>query len=129
VRIEEALVAKLKATSGVTSLVSTRIYPVKAPQDTQASYIVYDLMGGTDEVVHSGMDGLRNARISFSCHGTTYAAAKAVAEAVRTALGGFNGTQSGLAVRIPVVMEDVDLYDDSLSLYLAVVDMEMYWSG
>ena len=37
---ETAVIAKLKATSAVTALVSTRIYPRIAPQDASMPYIV-----------------------------------------------------------------------------------------
>lgn len=128
-RIEEALATKLRATTAVTALVSTRIYPLKAPQDTTTAHIVYDMLGGENIGAHDGFSGLSTGRLSYTCLAPTYAAAKAAAAAVRAALTGFSGTLSTLAVRIPQTYEDEDLYDDTLGLYLSVVDFEVYWSG
>jgi hypothetical protein len=128
-RIEEALVTHLRGVPGVTNLVGTRIYPVKAPQDLREAYMVYDSIAGEDEIAHDGVAGLRRSRLSYSCCAPTYAQAKSVAEAVRVALAGFSGVLSGTTVRVYEVFEDVDLYDDELTLYVTVVDVGMYWTG
>lgn len=130
-RIEEGLATKLRATSGVSTLVGSRIYPIKAPQDTTTAHIVYDFLGGEDVGAHDGDTGLRQGRISYTCLAPTYAAAKGVAGAVRAALMGFSGSLGTGApvVRIPQTYEDEDLYDDTLQMYLVVVDFELFWSG
>ncbi len=128
-RIEEALAGYLRSRPGVSALVGTRIYPLKAPQATEAAHVVYGLAGGLHSGGHDGPDGLRSGRISFACTARSYAGAKSVAEAVRAELGGLSATLSGLAVRIPVSYEDEDLYDDTVGLYVVVVDFELFWSG
>jgi hypothetical protein len=129
VRIEEALAAKLRSTPGVSALVGSRIYPARAPQGTTAAYVVYDLLGGENVSAHDGFGGLRSGRISFACCAPKYGEAKAVAEAVRLALAGWRGTLGGLDVSIPQAFEDEDLWDDTLSLYVIVVDFELFWRG
>lgn len=128
-RVEEALATRLRASPAVTSLVSTRIHPARAPQGTKEAYVVYDLIGGENVAAHDGFTGLRTGRISFSCCAGKYAEAKAVAEAVRTALAGWRGHARALEVVVPRVYEDEDGWDDTLALYVIVVDMELYWRG
>jgi hypothetical protein len=127
VRVEEALTTKLRADATVAALVGSRIYPVKAPQATTSAYLVYDLLGGEDHTAHDGFGGLRSGRISYSCCAPKYGEAKAVAEAVRGALAGWKGVQSGLEIAVPQTYEDEDLWDDTLSLYVIVVDLELFW--
>lgn len=126
-RVEEALTAKLRGTTAVGALVGSRIYPGKAPQGTTVAYVVYDLLGGENVGAHDGFSGLRSGRISFSCCAPRYGEAKAVAEAVRLALAGWRGVQGGLEISVPQVFEDEDLWDDTLSLHVVVVDMELFW--
>lgn len=128
-RIEEALSTKLRSTAAVSALVGNRIYPGKAPQGTTSAYVVYDLLGGENVGAHDGFTGLRSGRISFACCAPKYGEAKAVAEAVRLALAGWRGVQGALEISVPQVFEDEDLWDDTLSLYVIVVDMELYWRG
>ena len=128
-RIEEVLTARLRTDPGVSALVGNRIYPGKAPQGTTSAYIVYDLLGGENVGAHDGFTGLRSGRISFASCAPKYGEAKAVAEAVRLALAGWRGVQGGLEISVPQVFEDEDLWDDTLSLHVIVVDMEMYWRG
>jgi len=93
--IEEALYAKLVATSGVTSLVSTRIYPVVAAQSVAgADYITYELVSGSPHHDMAGPEGLAWARVSYLCHSGSYANARAIAAAVLGALDGYRGTAS-----------------------------------
>jgi hypothetical protein len=129
VRIEEALTTKLRATPAISALVGNRIYPTKAPQATTSAYIVYDMLGGEDHTAHDGFGGLRSGRISYACCAPKYGEAKAIAEAVRMALAGWKGTLSGLEISVPACYEDQDLWDDTLSLYVIVVDMELFWRG
>lgn len=128
-RVEEALVTRLQGNEALGALVGARIYPAKAPQATKAAYVVYDLIGGENVAAHDGFSGLRTGRISFSCCAGRYAEAKAVAEAVRMALAGWRGQVGALEVVVPRVYEDEDGWDDVLSLYVIVVDMELYWRG
>lgn len=126
-RVEEALVTKLRATSAVSTLVSTRIYPSHAPQTATTPYVVFDLVGGNVLGTHDGGSSLRDGRVSFSCIASTYASAKAIAKAIKGTLSGLKETLSGVAVAIHTTYEDEDMYDDLLSLHVVVTDFELIW--
>ena len=109
--IETALYATLSAASGVTALVSTRIYPNLVPEDTANPCIEYSLISGTKLHTLAGSNDMRRAVIQISCHADTYASAKAVADAVIAALQG-NGYQQS----------SFEFYDSDTQTHTATVD-------
>lgn len=98
--IQEGLYAVLAANSGVSSLVSTRIYPVNVPQAdytdaTKFPCVVYKIDGKQRQVRFAGTDSLVSANLSVDCYAKTYAQAQAVAAAVRSALVDYSGVMTG----------------------------------
>lgn len=99
--VEERIIAKLLAASGVTALVSTRVYPVARPQGSTLPAVTLQRIDGAPLLTDEGDSGLENPRIQLDCWGTTYASAKAAARAVIAALNAFDGTLTG--VNIPLI--------------------------
>lgn len=83
--IDAALRAKLVATSGVTTLVSTRIYPDELPQGTALPAIRYSLIS---DVPDRHVPGFREARVQVSVYDDDPSPtdANTVAEAVISAI-------------------------------------------
>lgn len=132
--IQEALHAKLVATSAVTALVSTRIYPEGSAQATgpeAAAYVTYEAVSGMVINDHDGASGLRRSRISFMAHAVTRASVVAVCEALIDALNGYSGTVAGVSgVTIGhclCVGDGVDFYDPDLRQQLRVVDFDVLY--
>lgn len=86
---ETILVARLKAVTGVTDLVSTRIWPGYRKEGTALPAVVYEMTG--EEVINfaGGTTGTAETHITLSCIASTYSGAKALAAAVATALSGW----------------------------------------
>lgn len=82
------MVAKLKATAGVTALVGTRVHPLFAPTNTLPA-IVYEVLSDVPENYSSGATTTKNMRIEVGCYASTYAGAHALADAVEAALSGW----------------------------------------
>jgi hypothetical protein len=91
--MEEGIIGKLLATSGVTSLVSTRIYPGAIPQAAAMPAISVQRISGAPVYTDQGEAGLASARLEIDCWAETYSAAKQAARAVIAALSAFVGTQ------------------------------------
>ncbi len=126
--VEQMLVKQLEATSGVTALVGTRIYPQAAPQGTTADYVTYELVTGRPVQDHGGSGGLHRARVSFLCHAATYANAKAVATAIRAVLDGFRGTMQGVSVGACLLEMEADAgFDDETRMHVVAVDFRMFY--
>lgn len=86
---ETRMAAKLKATTAVTDLCGTRIYPLALPQKPTYPAITYQLVGTTPCNHSTGTCDVAWARVQVNCYAETYIAAKALNAAVRTALTGW----------------------------------------
>ena len=86
--IETTLYSTLAGSSGVTDLVSTRIYPNPAPEDAAKPLISYMMVAGSRISTLPGVSDAVRKRIQINCHANTYSSAKAVAAAVVAALEG-----------------------------------------
>ena len=125
--VEQMFVKQLQATSGVTALVGTRIYPQAAPQGTTADYVTYEVSGNPIQD-HGGSGGLYRARVSFLCHTATYANAKAVAAAIRAAVDGFRGTMQGVSVGACLQEMEADAgFDDDTRMHVVAVDFRVLY--
>ena len=102
--VETAVRAVLVGASGVTDLVSTRVYPSGAPSSVTKPFVVYEV--DTLEPVDAldGHTGITFASFTITSWGASYSDAKAVADAVRTALNDYSGTSD--SVSIPVASHD-----------------------
>lgn len=86
---ETRMVAKLKATAGVTDLCGERIYPLSVPQGVTYPAIAYQQVG-TATFNHSvGTCDFAIARFQVTSYAETYLAAKALNAAVKAALIGW----------------------------------------
>jgi len=98
--IESALVTYLESKTEITNLVSTRIYPVLAPQNTTSPYITYQMISDSPNYCTSGDAKLNEARIQINAFdeiasgatGNSYKTVKQIQEALRDVLSGFRGT-------------------------------------
>lgn len=126
ISIEEGIVHKLKNTAGITAQVSTRIYPLVLPVSVTLPAITYQRIDTPREITHDqAAGGLAMPRFQFTAWGT-FAEAKAIVKALRTALNGFRGTfgASANTVRVYGVLADNerDDYDPDSGLYWTTAD-------
>lgn len=116
--IQAALYAELTGDATVSGLVSTRIYPLYAPQAAALPYIVYQLISRETAYAHASATGLQRPRIQVRCVAATYDGAEALAAAVESALSGFNGTlgSGGNTASVDAIFLDNELanYDSRL---------------
>lgn len=97
--IEEAIHEILVADATVKDL-TTRCYPSTLPQDPTYPLILYMRVYGAGENALEGPVGMANPHFQIEAWAKTYAAAKALAKAVRNALNGFRGTSGTVPDRI-----------------------------
>lgn len=109
--IETDLYSTLSNDAGVTGLCSTRIYPNLAPDGVTRPYVTYQMVTGERLSTITGVGDATRKRIQISCHADTYAAAKALAAAVETALEGGGYLEL-----------EFDLYDPDTQIHTVIVD-------
>jgi len=127
--IDEALITHLLAQTAITALVGRKIYPVIAPQNVVAPYIVVFKVDGPRDHSHDGASHLANPRFQLSVFSTTYSEAKAIAAALQAALEGYTGTMGGaggVAVNGVFYENETDLYEPDTKLYHIAVDYKMW---
>jgi len=87
--IEPKILTLLKNNTGVSALVSSRIFPVMADEPPTYPHIVYFRTPAGHFVNSlSGFSGLENPIFQIDCMATTYLGAKAVSDAVKLAMNG-----------------------------------------
>jgi len=94
--VEDGLYAKLVATSAVTALVSARIYPQIAPQSADLPLAVYQVVAEVPENHSTGDTGTHRMLVQVGCWATTQASAKAIGDAIETALVGWTDADNGV---------------------------------
>lgn len=129
--MEEGLIAKLLADGGVAALVSTRVFPGRRPQASPLPAIVLHTISGEPIYTDQGEAGLASARVQFDCWGETYASAKGVARAVKSALSAFVGQAGGVTFQNILVDAERDFSeggsDAAEYLYRTNLDLIVWW--
>src|SRR4051794_27661057 len=89
--MEEAIIALLLASDGVTQEALNRVTPGERTQGAALPAVVVNAIDGDADMTHDGPSGQTRTRIQVDSYGATYADAKALDRAVNTALNGFKG--------------------------------------
>lgn len=114
--IESALYTRLTTYAPLTALISTRTYPVVAPQGTTLPYCVYRKVSPGRRYTMDGYAGIQRPRMQVSCYGATYGQAKGVAAQLIAAVESWAGVESAW------VENEVDFYDKDTNTYHVPVD-------
>ena len=129
-KIEEALYAHLKAHTGLSSLVGTRIYPLVLPQNPALPAVTYQKISRAGErVMNNSTTLVVRTRFQISCWATSYSNAKDVAEQVKLALqdySGLMGGAGGVQVLDVNVVGEQDIYEPDTGIYHLPVDVMIY---
>jgi len=96
---ESGLVTYLETVTALTNIVSTRIYPLIAPQGSIYPYLIYLKASGSTEHHMTSASDLRLDTYQFDCYGT-YTQVKSVEDALRGALDGYRGAAGTETIRV-----------------------------
>jgi hypothetical protein len=92
----QAIYSRLTGTVGVSSLVSTRVYPHSAPPQQKTYPLVVYVCDGPEHV--KGNDAAYSEQVRIAGIANSYSGSLSLAAAIRTALHGQSGTWGGVAV-------------------------------
>lgn len=126
--IEQAILDELIGTSGVTDLVGTRIYYVKAPQNVTTPYVVFTKVSAPREHDHDGSAGLVGARFQFSVFAKTYYETKQIAVQIQTVLQAYSGTMGEVVVNGAFYQNEVDFWEEDTKLYHVACDYLIWYN-
>lgn len=111
--------------AAVTNLVGTNFYAMRVPEATPAPYIVINKVSEVRDTPIDFVPGAypRTARMQVSCYGSSAGAAKALADAVKSACDQKTGTIAGVVVSSVMWDSDApDAYDFDVNLFHQPVD-------
>jgi hypothetical protein len=120
--IEEALYSHLSTSTGLTALVSDRIYPIMMPQDPTLPAITYQRISNSPVNTIGGFASLDNPHIQFDCWATSYSSVKALGDKLRKTIAAattFNALQ----------MSDQDLYEADTEIYRVSMDFSCWFKS
>ena len=94
-KLREALYYRLSNYAGLTALVSTRIYPIVAPQKAAMPYVLYEQISRWHAHAH-GLDATTyNSMIHVTAWADDYDEADNISVQVRLALQDYSGNMAG----------------------------------
>lgn len=117
--IGESIYTELTGDADVSALVSTRVYPLIAPQNVTVPYLVYQRVSGSPVNEMAGYAGLENPRYQIDVYDDDYAGARALAVKVRTAM-------NAATVFTALQQSDTDLYEAEASLFRVTMDFSIW---
>ena len=123
--IEEAIHDILIADSAVQAL-TTRCYPSTLPQDPAYPLILYMRVYGARENALEGPVGMANPHFQIETWAKTYAAAKALAQAVRNALNGYRGTSGTVRIGSFLIQSERDVYESAVACHRIIMDYSIW---
>lgn len=124
--IATILKAALAADTAVAAIVSTRIYPLQLPQSPTYPAITYQRISNTGT---NGNTALRESRWQISCWAQTYLGALALSAAVKALLEEYTNTVSTPGIKMALVVNELDDYDDTVKVYRVIIDVIFTTTG
>lgn len=118
-QLETLIYALLAADSPVSTLVSTRIYPLVLPQDVVLPAITYTRISGGQVSSLDGYSGLENPRIQVDAWAASYSGVKDLAAKIVTAM-------NGSATFSATILSDTDFFEDETKIYRVSLDFSAW---
>jgi hypothetical protein len=116
--VENYIYQHLSTVAAINTLVVTRIYPLKAPQNPTYPFIVYQRISTNPDYTLGGFANLSNVSIQFDCYATDHAGIRTLSSALHTAM------QSATFKNI--LENDMDFFDPDLDGYRATQDYSIW---
>lgn len=126
--IRKVIYTLLTADAGVSALVSTKVYPVRAPQTTTAPYITWHVInsepfGTKKSATDNGQSKVDRFSLQINCFATDYTQTTNIGEAVRDAIDRVaDQTISGVAINGVDYNGEHDDYDDEVNLHFKILE-------
>lgn len=97
--LEAALIARMKAINGIYTKTSERIWEGRAPRKFDSDYITISRTGGQPHHHMENASAFGESTFQIDVWSKTIAGRRALAEACRLGLDGWQGTQDGIRIQ------------------------------
>ena len=123
--VGKAIYYLLTNATGVTDIVSTRVYPEVAQQDAALPYIVYNVTNNEPTDTKPEPSKLDTAQVEVNVYSNSYTEAIDLAVAVRAALDRVKGTYNGVNVQSIQYLNEVIDFDEPQRAYNINADYDV----
>ena len=108
---EAFLFQRLTSQTAVSQYISSRVYPLIAPQGTPLPLVVYQRTGVERPQSLAGNVGNPLVTLQLTTYGTSYTSVKTIARAVRIAIDGWTGTTASVTLQRTTLLTEADGVD------------------
>src|SRR5438128_56604 len=98
--IEDSLYTLITTDGTLSTLLGTRVYPIKMPDNPLLPALVYTSVGSMHAIVTSGRAGWSESNYHIDVWDRTFASIQALLDALRLRLQGYFGTVSGVKLNV-----------------------------
>lgn len=124
--IDADIIAKILATTSITSKVSQRVFQQFAEQGAQTPFITQDRIGTSGrDIHHSGSAKGERSTFRFTCVGRTALEGKEIAETVRSLFHNYRGTLGSSKIAYAKELGMFDFGDIELG-FATALDIEFF---
>lgn len=124
--VESTIHGRLAGYSGLTALVSTRIYPIIIPQNGSVPAVVYQTIDASYEPMNGySNDGCIRTAMQIDAYDDDYPGVKAVADQIRAALMDWHQDTSPIIWRVTHIGEGDAPFESDTKLFRVSFDFEV----
>lgn len=123
--VEIDLYAHLSIYAGLTALIDSRIYPLKAPQEVTVPYCVYQIISEQRFYSHGGFSNLSRLRMQISAYGNTELQVSQVAEQVIMSMEAWPSANAN--VQASQQENTFNAYEDITGLFYMPIDFFVFY--
>lgn len=122
--IDEAIYSILTTNSQVAAIVSTRVFPVVLPQQSQLPALAYARVSTIERsMTHSGPSFVSKVVYQVSCFANGAKAAKELAGKVYRAMHGYAGSVGSEKIYYVQCVNEVEAFEHETGIYQVPLDM------
>lgn len=115
--IEHAIYSILSNDAGVTTLSSTRIYPVKLPQNATLPCVSYSVSEDAEDQTYDGQGTFQRVSVELDAWSDTHSEMLSLADAIKTAIKNYTGTVSGTTIDRVSIDSSVSVFEEEIEKY------------
>ena len=124
---EEALKARLDGFAPLATLIGTRTWAVKLPQNPVLPAVVLTRISTDRRECMGASSGVVQARFQLSTKAETVAAGEAVRVQLRAALNRWRGTSAGVVVQDVFLENELELWDEAALVHDLTLDVLAFY--
>lgn len=117
--VEEDIYSLLTNSTLLVGTISTRVYPVKGPQNVVPPFAVYQRISGGQQNGLSGYHDLENPRMQIDAYSTSYSAVKTIADNIHIVMDGATTFKA-------VLLSDTDLHEEDEMYFRVSMDFSVW---